>query len=103
MVVGGAGGPTIITGALQVLLNVLDQRLDAQAASAAPRIHHQWMPEVLALEPDIARDVVEALRAPGPQGRGARRASASSTCSCAPSRAWRRRPNSAAAAAPAGY
>ncbi len=65
MVVGGAGGPTIITGTLQVLLNVLDHGLDAQAASAAPRMHHQWVPEVLALERDIPRDVVEAL-----EGRG---------------------------------
>ena len=45
MVVGGAGGPTIISGTLQVLLNVLDGKLDAQAASAAPRIHHQWQPD----------------------------------------------------------
>src|SRR4029453_17209425 len=30
MVVGGAGGPAIISGTLQVMLNVLDQHLDAQ-------------------------------------------------------------------------
>jgi gamma-glutamyltranspeptidase / glutathione hydrolase len=65
MVVGGAGGPTIISGTLQVLLNVLDQRLDAQAASAAPRIHHQWKPEVLVVERDIPRDVVQGLERRG--------------------------------------
>jgi gamma-glutamyltranspeptidase/glutathione hydrolase len=70
MVVGGAGGPTIISGVLQVLLNVLDQGLDAQAASAAPRIHHQWKPEVLVLERDIPRDVVEGLERRGHQLAG---------------------------------
>ena len=61
MVVGGAGGPTIISGTLQVILNVLDFKLDAQAASAAPRIHHQWQPETLKYEADIAQDVVDGL------------------------------------------
>jgi gamma-glutamyltranspeptidase / glutathione hydrolase len=65
LVVGGAGGPTIISGTLQVLLNVLDQGLDAQAASAAPRIHHQWKPEVLVAESDIPRDVVQGLERRG--------------------------------------
>ncbi|HEY0708602.1 MAG TPA: gamma-glutamyltransferase [Polyangia bacterium] len=59
--VGGAGGPTIISGTLQVLLNVLDGKMDAQAASAAPRVHHQWQPETLVAEPEIPLDVVEGL------------------------------------------
>ncbi|HEY0712233.1 MAG TPA: gamma-glutamyltransferase, partial [Polyangia bacterium] len=59
--VGGAGGPTIISSTLQVLLNVLDGKLDAQAASAAPRVHHQWQPDVLATEPEIPIDVLEGL------------------------------------------
>jgi gamma-glutamyltranspeptidase/glutathione hydrolase len=61
MAVGAAGGPTIITATTQVLLDVLDFQLDAQAAVAAPRIHHQWQPDVLAVEPDVARDVVDNL------------------------------------------
>lgn len=52
-VAGGSGGPLIITGTLQVLLNALAFGLDAQAAVAAPRLHHQWMPPVLMLEPGI--------------------------------------------------
>ncbi len=65
MAVGAAGGPTIITATTQVLLNVLDFQLDAQAAVAAPRVHHQWMPEALMVEPDIARDVREGLERRG--------------------------------------
>ena len=60
-VVGAAGGPTIISATAQVLLNVVDWKMDAEAAMAAPRIHHQWFPEVLMLEPEIPRDVADAL------------------------------------------
>jgi gamma-glutamyltranspeptidase / glutathione hydrolase len=69
LVVGGAGGPSIITGTLQVMLNVLDFKLDAQAASAAPRIHHQWQPPLLSYEEDIPADVIEALSKRGHQTR----------------------------------
>jgi gamma-glutamyltranspeptidase/glutathione hydrolase len=65
LAVGAAGGPTIITATTQVLLNVLDWKLDAQAAVAAPRIHDQWFPETLMVEPDIARDVLENLEKRG--------------------------------------
>jgi gamma-glutamyltranspeptidase/glutathione hydrolase len=65
VVVGAAGGPTIISSTTQVLLNVVDWKLDAQAAVAAPRIHDQWFPEVLGVEPDIAPDVLEGLERRG--------------------------------------
>jgi gamma-glutamyltranspeptidase/glutathione hydrolase len=61
VVVGAAGGPTIISATTQVLLNVVDWKLDPQAAVAAPRIHDQWFPDVLAVEPEVARDVVDGL------------------------------------------
>ena len=65
LVAGAAGGPTIITATLQAFLNVVDFDMDAQAAIAAPRIHDQWFPEVLMVEPQIPRDVTEALAARG--------------------------------------
>lgn len=65
MAVGAAGGPTIITATAQVLLNVIDWRLDAQAAIAAPRIHHQWFPDPLMFEADLPRDVIENLERRG--------------------------------------
>jgi gamma-glutamyltranspeptidase / glutathione hydrolase len=61
VVVGAAGGPTIISATAQVLLNVVDWKLDAQAAVAAPRIHDQWFPDELRVEPEIVRDVVDNL------------------------------------------
>jgi gamma-glutamyltranspeptidase/glutathione hydrolase len=65
LAVGGAGGPTIISGTLQVLLNVVDGKLDAQAASSAPRIHHQWFPDTLSYEPELPRDVLDGLERRG--------------------------------------
>jgi gamma-glutamyltranspeptidase/glutathione hydrolase len=50
---GGSGGPLIISGTIQVLLNVLAFNLDATAAVAAPRLHDQWMPPILAVEPGL--------------------------------------------------
>jgi gamma-glutamyltranspeptidase/glutathione hydrolase len=69
VVVGAAGGPTIITAAAQVLLDVVDFGLDAQAAVAAPRVHAQWIPEILAVEPDIPRDVLDGLERRGHKTR----------------------------------
>jgi gamma-glutamyltranspeptidase / glutathione hydrolase len=65
VVVGAAGGPTIISATAEVLLNVVDWKLDAQAAVAASRIHDQWFPDLLMAEPDIARDVTAGLEQRG--------------------------------------
>jgi gamma-glutamyltranspeptidase/glutathione hydrolase len=47
---GSPGGSTIITTVLQVILNVLEYRMDAGASVSASRIHHQWLPEELRIE-----------------------------------------------------
>jgi gamma-glutamyltranspeptidase/glutathione hydrolase len=64
-VAGGSGGPLIITGTLQVLLNALVFGLDAEAAVGAPRIHHQWAPQLLFAEPGIDAGTRAALRRGG--------------------------------------
>lgn len=46
-VAGASGGPRIITGTLQTLLNVLVHGMDAAEAVASPRLHHQWSPDVV--------------------------------------------------------
>jgi gamma-glutamyltranspeptidase/glutathione hydrolase len=61
IVVGGAGGPNIITSTLEVLLNVVDWKMDAQAAVTAPRIHHQWFPDMLGVEPGVPKESVDEL------------------------------------------
>jgi gamma-glutamyltranspeptidase/glutathione hydrolase len=65
LVTGSPGGPRIISTVLLTLLNVLDFGMDVQAAVAAPRIHHQWIPDTLSVEPGVPEDVVEGLRARG--------------------------------------
>ncbi|MBX3102651.1 MAG: gamma-glutamyltransferase [Bacteroidetes bacterium] len=50
LALGAAGGPTIITAVYQVMLNVLEYGLNVQAAVSAPRVHHQWLPDVLRVE-----------------------------------------------------
>ena len=47
---GSPGGSTIITTVLQVLLNVLEYGMDAGEAVAAPRLHHQWFPDITRVE-----------------------------------------------------
>jgi gamma-glutamyltranspeptidase/glutathione hydrolase len=64
-VAGSNGGPRIITSVLLTLLNAVEWDMDAQEAVSAPRIHHQWRPDVLEVEADVAPDVIEALRARG--------------------------------------
>ncbi|MFM7737454.1 MAG: gamma-glutamyltransferase, partial [Alphaproteobacteria bacterium] len=51
--VGASGGPLIVSATLEVLTNVLDFGLPPEAAVAAPRVHHQWQPDVLLVEPGI--------------------------------------------------
>ena len=47
MVVGAPGGSRIITGVMQVILNVVDFGMNAQEAIDFPRFHHQWKPDKL--------------------------------------------------------
>jgi gamma-glutamyltranspeptidase/glutathione hydrolase len=65
MVTGSPGGPRIISTVLETILDVVDYGMDVQAAVAEPRIHHQWMPDVLYVEPAVPADVVEGLRRRG--------------------------------------
>lgn len=53
LALGGAGGPRIITGTLQTLLGVLDHGLSPADAVAAPRLHHQWLPDSILAEPAL--------------------------------------------------
>lgn len=66
MVIGTPGGSTIITTVFQTILNVIDHRMNIQQAVAAPRVHHQWLPDELRFERGgLAKDVVRNLEARG--------------------------------------
>jgi gamma-glutamyltranspeptidase/glutathione hydrolase len=66
LVVGAAGGPTIITGTTQVIVNVVDHRMSLGDAMRAPRLHHQALPDSVSVERDgFAPAVLDSLRAMG--------------------------------------
>jgi gamma-glutamyltranspeptidase / glutathione hydrolase len=51
MAIGAPGGSTIITTVLQILLNVLEYKMDVGAAVAAGRVHEQWAPDKVNVDP----------------------------------------------------
>jgi gamma-glutamyltranspeptidase/glutathione hydrolase len=66
LVVGSEGGPRIITTVFEAILNVVDHGMTASEVVGAPRVHHQWLPDVLFAERGaLARDVADNLRARG--------------------------------------
>ena len=66
MVVGAPGGSRIPTEVLGVIQNVIDYGMDIGSAVAAPRIHHQYLPDTVYLEPNaLTADVAAALQAEG--------------------------------------
>ena len=66
--IGSPGGPTIINTVFQVIVNVLDFRMNLQQAIDAPRYHHQWMPDHIRWEPyGLNADTRKALEARGHQ------------------------------------
>jgi gamma-glutamyltranspeptidase/glutathione hydrolase len=65
MVTGSPGGPRIITTTLHTILNVVDYGMDVQQAVAAPRFHHQWVPNKVFAEPAVLPSIVVGLRERG--------------------------------------
>ena len=65
LVTGSPGGSRIISTVLQVIVNVLDYDMDVAAAVAAPRLHHQWLPDEVRIERGFADDTLAALKARG--------------------------------------
>lgn len=66
LVLGSPGGPRIITSVVQTILNVIDHGMNVQEAVDAPRIHHQWRPDVIYAEPyALSADTVRVLEARG--------------------------------------
>jgi gamma-glutamyltranspeptidase/glutathione hydrolase len=65
LVTGSPGGSRIISAVLQVVVDVLDYQMDVAAAVAAPRVHHQWMPDEVRVERGFSDEVLAGLRAKG--------------------------------------
>ena len=62
---GSPGGSVIISTVLQLALNAMEFDMNVATAAAAPRIHHQWMPDVLQMEEGFSVDTVRLLQGMG--------------------------------------
>ena len=66
MVLGAAGGPTIITSILESIENVIDYGMNISAAVNEPRYHFQWLPNIIYLEPyALSQDTLLNLQSMG--------------------------------------
>ncbi|MGA0934973.1 MAG: gamma-glutamyltransferase [Pseudohongiellaceae bacterium] len=69
LLTGSPGGSTIINTVFQVVLNFIDHGMSVEQAVASPRIHHQWLPDVVRYENGAMTEAVEAeLESMGHQG-----------------------------------
>ncbi|MGA3023852.1 MAG: gamma-glutamyltransferase [Bryobacteraceae bacterium] len=62
MVLGAPGGAHIVSNVLQAMVNVLDFGMNVQDAIDWPRVHHQWRPDKLEVEPGVSPDTVRLLK-----------------------------------------
>jgi len=65
MVFGSPGGSRIITTVLQVAMNVMEHDMNIAQAVHSPRMHHQWLPEVLMIEQGYGVDTENLLKQKG--------------------------------------
>ena len=66
LAVGAPGGPRIISSVLQVTYRALTQKIDVEQAVQAPRVHHQFLPNVVKYDDfRFSPETVEALKARG--------------------------------------
>lgn len=66
---GSPGGARIITTVLQNLINIIDFKMNIAEAIAAPRMHHQWVPDYLRLERGFSPDTITLLQKMGHEVR----------------------------------
>ncbi|MCW8864171.1 MAG: gamma-glutamyltransferase [Colwellia sp.] len=64
---GTPGGSKIITSVFQQLVNILWFDMNVSEATNAPRIHHQWQPDILYVEQNVAADSIALLQQMGYQ------------------------------------
>jgi len=65
-VLGSPGGPRIITAVLETVMNLVDFAMPPEQAVAAPRFHHQYLPDTVSYETDgLPPQTLSALTAMG--------------------------------------
>jgi gamma-glutamyltranspeptidase/glutathione hydrolase len=88
LVTGSPGGSRIITTVLQVVVNVLDHGMTVAEAVAAPRLHHQWMPDEVLVEPGFPAETLRGLEERGHRIRAAQPPTSANSIRAMPDGAW---------------
>lgn len=65
LVTGSPGGSRIINVVAQMIVNTIDHEMNVDEATKTFRIHHQWLPDVLEVEPGFNRDTMTVLKTKG--------------------------------------
>jgi gamma-glutamyltranspeptidase/glutathione hydrolase len=65
LVTGSPGGSRIISTVLQVIVDVLDYKMDIASAVGAPRLHHQWLPDEVRIERGFSDETLTMLKTMG--------------------------------------
>ena len=65
LVTGSPGGSRIITTTLQIIMNVIDHKMNIQTAVNAVRVHHQWLPDEIRIEKGLNLDTIQLLQKKG--------------------------------------
>jgi gamma-glutamyltranspeptidase/glutathione hydrolase len=64
-VLGTPGGPTITTTVVQLVRDLIDNGMALDVAVKEPRVHHQWLPDQVFVEPATEPELIEGLKAFG--------------------------------------
>jgi gamma-glutamyltranspeptidase / glutathione hydrolase len=65
LITGSPGGSHIITTVLQIVVDTIDRSMNIASAVSAPRVHNQWMPDRVFVEPALPQELIAALQARG--------------------------------------
>ncbi len=65
LAVGSPGGPRLINAILQIIINVIDHKMNIAEATNARRIHHQWKPDSIRVEEGFNPDTIRLLTEKG--------------------------------------
>jgi len=65
LVTGSPGGSRIINAVTQMISYVIDHNMNVAEATNERRIHHQWIPDKLEVEPGFNRDTIKLLKEKG--------------------------------------
>jgi len=58
LIAGSPGGGRIITTVLQLIVNLVDYKMNLSSAVDSPRFHHQWLPDEIQFEKNFQIDYI---------------------------------------------